>query len=203
MPGLVPRLSGSARSVVNLKSHTTPARRARACPGHPRHAEAANFKGFLQRRSVRTNAPHSPWDGRDKPTAVRLSRIGCIGEVAQKTHASCPGLSRASTPCGSRQLRMFLATARVRTNAPHSPWDGRDKPTTVRLSRIGCIGEVAQKTHASCPGLSRASTPCGSRQLRKFLATARRGWPGQARPRRRDQFPPLISWRSECAEGDQ
>jgi hypothetical protein len=68
MAGLVPRLSGSARPVVNLKSHTTPARRARACPGHPRRAEAANFKGLLQQRGVRTNARHSPWDSRDKPS---------------------------------------------------------------------------------------------------------------------------------------
>src|SRR3984957_11243746 len=58
MPGTRPRLSGSANPVVNFKSHTTPARRARACPGHPRRAEAANFESFLQRHGV---------DGRDKP----------------------------------------------------------------------------------------------------------------------------------------
>ena len=58
MPGTRPRLSGSAKPVVNFKSHTTPARRARACPGHPRRAEAANFESFLQRHGV---------DGRDKP----------------------------------------------------------------------------------------------------------------------------------------
>src|SRR5471030_1426980 len=67
MPGTRPRLSGSARPVVKFKSFTTLTRRARACPGHPRRAEAANFESFLQRRGVRTNAPHSPWDGRDKP----------------------------------------------------------------------------------------------------------------------------------------
>jgi hypothetical protein len=45
-------------------------RPARACPGHPRRAEAANFEGLLQRRGVRTNAPHAApprttFEGRD------------------------------------------------------------------------------------------------------------------------------------------
>src|SRR5471032_1639595 len=77
MPGTRPRLSGSARPVVKFKSFTTLTRRARACPGHPRRAEAANFESFLQRRGV---------DGRDKPgqdaerfySPLILSRYGTI-----------------------------------------------------------------------------------------------------------------------------
>src|ERR1700733_16247181 len=65
MAVLVPRLSGSARPVVNLKSHTTPARRARACPGHPRRAEAANFESFLQRHGV-------DGGGKPRPEAARV-----------------------------------------------------------------------------------------------------------------------------------
>jgi len=37
----------------------------------------------------------------------------------------------------------------------------------------------------SCPALCRASTPRSHHQLQKLLAAAPRGWPGQARPRRR------------------
>jgi hypothetical protein len=37
------------------------------CAGHPRPEAITNLKSCLQRRRVRTNAPHSPWDGRDKP----------------------------------------------------------------------------------------------------------------------------------------
>jgi hypothetical protein len=77
MAGLVPRLSGSARPVVKFKSFTTLTRRARACPGHPRRAEAANFESLSQRRGV---------DGRDKPgqdaerfySPLILSRYGTI-----------------------------------------------------------------------------------------------------------------------------
>ena len=56
--GLVPRLSGSARPVVKFSSLTTLRRRARACPGHPRRAEATNFESLMQPLGV---------DGRDKP----------------------------------------------------------------------------------------------------------------------------------------
>jgi hypothetical protein len=63
---------------------------------------------------------------------------------------------------------------------------GRACPTAVRFDKTGCKVQVARNPHASCPGLSRASTPSGSRRLRKFIATAPRGWPGQARPRRRE-----------------
>jgi hypothetical protein len=45
-------------TAVRFWSFTTLTRRARACPGHPRRAEAANFEGLLQQRGV---------DGRDKP----------------------------------------------------------------------------------------------------------------------------------------
>jgi hypothetical protein len=37
----------------------------------------------------------------------------------------------------------------------------------------------------SCPALCRASTPRGHRELQELSAAAPRGWPGQARPRRR------------------
>jgi hypothetical protein len=67
MTGLAPRLSALARKVAKSSVAHNPTRPARACPGHPRRAEAANFKGLLQQRRVRTNATHSPWDSRDKP----------------------------------------------------------------------------------------------------------------------------------------
>jgi hypothetical protein len=45
-------------TAVRFWSFTPLTRRARACPGHPRRAEAANLEGLLQQRGV---------DGRDKP----------------------------------------------------------------------------------------------------------------------------------------
>jgi hypothetical protein len=36
-------------------------------PGIHAVRKPPNFESLLQRLGVRTNAPHSPWDGRDKP----------------------------------------------------------------------------------------------------------------------------------------
>jgi len=52
--------------------------------------------------------------------------------------------------------------------------DGRDEPTTVRLSEFGCLGRPRDNSRPPYPGLSRSSTP--SRW--SAYPPRRRGWQG-------------------------
>src|SRR4051794_32302197 len=58
--------------------------------------------------------------------------------------------------------------------------DARDKPTAVRLSKIGCRRVLRHnRKYPPCPALCRASTSF----FAEIGTVSRRGWPGQARPR--------------------
>jgi hypothetical protein len=85
MAGTSPRLAGSGRPIVNLKSHATPARRARDCPGHSRRAEAANFESFLQRAAC------------GRMLRIRLGIAGTIPAMTTKdgTQANCVSVCAA------------------------------------------------------------------------------------------------------------
>jgi hypothetical protein len=91
---------------------------------------------------------------------------------------------RTEFGCGNSS---FTATARR----------ARACATAVRFGTTGCKVQLALNPCASCPGLSRASTPRDHHELQAFVrtrrcrnklsklsASARRGCPGQARARR-------------------
>src|ERR1700722_10842079 len=121
---------------------------------------------------------------RDRPLRARQKPPGAI------EHAR-PRAARADVNADIRLVHMRPPLS-IGATIPSWPslWQGEKRKGSDEA--VGYV-EVVRNSPASCPGLSRASTPPGSRQHQKFDATARRGWGGGARPRTRGGAFPLDS----------
>ena len=162
--------------------HALP-RHARACPGHPRRTGPDRSRRGPQPSGAPCGPVRRGWPGQARP-----GRRDHEGDEPLAPPASCPGLSRAPTPCRSRTGPGEGRRRPVRP-AARSGVGGRDKPgqdggamreTNLTPSRV-MPGPVPGTHAVPRPdrvrrGPQPSSAPCG---------TGRRGWPGQARPGRR------------------
>ena len=215
-----------------------PPRHARACPGHPRRAAS----GPVSERAaaVRCALRHGPaWVAGTSPARTAESvRERAFGRALQehrkrrfprtvaawrslrrsssRSPASCPGLSRAPTPCRGRTDPGEGRSRSVRP-AARSGVAGRDKPGQDGGAMRGrAFGQVVQghrkrrfpRTVAAWRSLRRSSSRSprvmpgpvpgthavprpdrsrrGPQPIGAPCGTVRRGWPGQARPGRRN-----------------
>ena len=171
-------------------SFTRPPRHARACPGHPRRAAAG--PGSERAAAVRCALRHGPaWVAGTSP-ARTAGRRDHEGDEPHALPASCPGLSRAPTPCRG-PTRPGGGRSRSVRSAARSGVDGRDKPGHDGGTAGPGRGR-ASRAHRVMPGpvpgthAVRRPDPCrrGPEPFGARCGTVRRGWPGQARPGRRD-----------------
>ena len=120
----------------------------------------------------RNDSPHQARPGRRDHEGMRLT-----------LPASCPGLSRAPTPCRGRTAPGGGRSRPVRP-AARSGVGGRDKPGQDG----GTMKGTSLTLPASCPGLSRAPTPCrgrtapGGGRSRPVRPAARSGVGGRDKP---------------------